>query len=218
MTEKSQISGRPYAGIDAEERRSKRREAFIDAGLESFGTLGYARSTIQGICRIAGLTQRYFYESFTDKEDLLVAVYRKLISDIESEALSIIERPGITPEEAALMALRMFFRRFRDDPRRARVQLFEVLGVSPRVDSEYRTAMVTLAEWARLLMIAVFPEISEKWKERNIIHSGAAGAIIQIANQWVLDGLTVSIDDMAEQAIEAFIALGRYYVGKSGNR
>jgi hypothetical protein len=112
----------------------------------------------------------------------------------------------------------MFFRRFRDDPRRARVQLFEVLGVSPRVDSEYRTAMVTLAEWARLLMIAVFPEIPGKWKDRNIIHSGAAGAIIQIANQWVLDGLIVSIDDMAEQAIEAFIVLGKYYAGKSDTR
>lgn len=33
------------------ERRKARRETFIEAGLESFGTIGYVRSTIRGICQ-----------------------------------------------------------------------------------------------------------------------------------------------------------------------
>lgn len=210
MTQKTSPT-RPYAGIDAAERRKSRHNAFVEAGLESFGTIGYARSTIKGICDFAGLTQRYFYESFKDKEDLLIAVYRKLISDIESDARAIIEIPGLSPEDMALQGLTMFFQRFKDDPRRARVQLFEVLGVSPRVDEEYRSAMITLADWIRLFMIMVYPGLGETWTETGIIPTGAAGAIIQISSQWVLDGLKTPIDGMAEQVIDAFRVLGRYY-------
>jgi AcrR family transcriptional regulator len=205
---------RPYGGIDASERRKTRRETFVEAGLDSFGTIGYARSTIKGICDIAGLTQRYFYESFKDKEDLLVAVYRKLISDIEQEAVTIVSQPGLSSEDMALKGLTMFFRRFKDDPRRARVQLFEVLGVSPRIDEEYRSAMITLADWIRMFMLMVVPESGDKWRSPGIIHTGAAGAIIQISSQWVLDGLATPIDEMAGQAIEAFTVLAKYY----GNR
>lgn len=213
MTQKTYTPTRPYGGIDATERRQTRRETFVEAGLESFGTIGYARSTIKGISESAGLTQRYFYESFKDKEDLLIAVYRKLISDIESEAKTLIAQPGLTPEDMALKGLTMFFRRFRDDPRRARVQLFEILGVSPQVDDVYRSAMITLADWIRLFMIMEFPALGDTWKETGIIHTGAAGAIIQISSQWVLDGLKTPIGEMAEQAIEAFKILGRYYSG-----
>jgi AcrR family transcriptional regulator len=214
MTQKTYTPTRPYGGIDASERRQTRRDTFVEAGLESFGTIGYTRSTIKGICDIAGLTQRYFYESFKDKEDLLIAVYRKLILDIESEAGTIIAQPGLSPEDMAIKGLTMFFRRFKDDPRRARVQLFEVLGVSPLVDNEYRSAMITLADWIRLFMLIAFPGLGEKWKVIGLIHTGAAGAIIQISNQWVLDGLKTPIDEMAEQAVDAFRAVGLYYSGQ----
>ncbi len=213
MTQKTYPT-RSYGGIDAAERRMTRRATFVEAGLESFGTIGYARSTIKGICGIAGLTQRYFYESFNDKEDLLVAVYRKLISDIETEAKGIMEMPGPTPEDMALQGLTMFFRRFKDDPRRARVQLFEVLGVSPRVDKEYRSAMITLSDWIRLFMIMVYPALGDTWQKTEIIHTGAAGAVIQIASQWVLDGLETPIGGMAEELIGALRILGRYYSGE----
>lgn len=211
MLLKTCTPSRPYGGIEAGKRSQTRRDAFIEAGLESFGTIGYARSTIKGICEIAGLTQRYLYESFKNKEELLVAVFHKLMADIESEARVIADQSGLSAEEMALRGLRMFFQRFKDDPRRARVQLFEVLGVSPRMDREYRSAIIALAEWIKMFLLMAFPGLEEKWRATDVIHTGIAGAIIQISSQWVLEGMETPIDVIAGQVTEAFRVLGRYY-------
>jgi len=204
------IQTRHYAGVDASSRKNERNEKIIAAGLEAFGTQGYAKATIKGICQIAGLTERYFYESFQSKEELLCAVYRRLINELETDALAIIQTPDISPDETASQSLKMFYRHFQTDPRRARVQLFEILGVSPRVDKEYQTAMRTLADWIIQIYAAVFPGIDQQWLRSTIIPAAAAGAIIEVANQWVLDGFKTEIDDMVAQAISIFMAVGSH--------
>lgn len=199
----------PYGGINAKERMEIRRAAFIDAGIKAFGTNGYVRTTIKDICEIAGLTQRYLYESFEDKEDLLVAVYRKIISDIESEALIIIGQSGISPEDKVRKLIRMFYQLLKEDPCRARVQLFEVLGVSARVDDEYRAGMSKLSDWVGFIIVCVFPEIQNKDKESKIIFTGGAGAILQIANQSILGELDMSVEEIVEQLFRILMALGK---------
>lgn len=157
------------------------------------------------------MTERYFYESFQNKEDLLIAVYRKLIADIESEAKIIFERTKDSPEEMGYKILKMFYRRLKDDPRRARVQIYEILGVSTRVDREYQSAMLTLADWTKLIMFTIFPELQKKSRETTIIFAGLAGAIMQIANRWVLEGLEISLDEIVRQTFDMFLILGKYY-------
>ena len=217
MTPKKHKPTRPYGGIDARERRKARQEAFVKAGLEAFGTTGYVNSTIKDICEIAGLTQRYFYESFRSKEDLLVAVYRKLIEDIESEARVIFEQCKDSPEDMVYKLLKMFYQRFKDDRRLVRVQLFEVLGVSPRVDSEYQSAMSTLTDWIKLTMFSVFPGLQEKCRDGAVIFTGLAGAMIQIAHQWVAEGLTIPVEEVVYQTSNMFFVLGKYYKASPKN-
>jgi hypothetical protein len=86
--------------------------------------------------------------------------------------------------------------------------------VSPRVNREYHSAMKTLGEWIKLLAATVFPGLEEKLPETTIMHTGAAGAIIEIANQWVLEDFKTPVDEIAGQAIEAFMILGKYYHAK----
>ena len=78
MKKESEIpeSGRPYAGERPGERVLRRRQQFLDAGLELFGSIGYRATTVRILCKQAKLTDRYFYESFTSTEDLLLEVYR----------------------------------------------------------------------------------------------------------------------------------------------
>lgn len=210
MKKKIRIPTRPYAGVDASQRLKERKEKFIESGLESFGTVGYARSTITGICRHAGLTERYFYESFQGKEDLLSAVYQRLISEIENNTVAIMKRKDLSPPEMAIESLKTFYIYFYDDPRRARVQLFEVLGVSPAIDMAYQSAMRVLAKWIALIIEAVFPDVNAKKLKDSIIPTGTAGAMIEIANQWALDGFKKPVDDIVAEAMEAFQFLGAY--------
>ena len=45
---------RLYRGVSAAERRAERRERLLEAGLELFGTRGYADSSIRAISAQAG--------------------------------------------------------------------------------------------------------------------------------------------------------------------
>jgi AcrR family transcriptional regulator len=201
---------RVYGGVDAGLREEDRRKKLIEAGLEAFGTIGYARTNIKTICRLAGLTERYFYESFENKEDLLSGVYRELVEEQHREALEIFERSDSLPMEAASRALRTFYHRFAQDPRRAHVQLFEILGVSPRIDREYREAMGTLAGMVRLFFLKVFPGIGQERLDRSIIPTGLAGSMVMIAHEWVLGGFTKPLDDIVAQSMDFFTAIGNH--------
>jgi AcrR family transcriptional regulator len=73
---------RPYGGVSAPERVALRRAALLDAGLELFGTEGYARTRVKDLCRQAGLTDRYFYESFAGTDELFLAVFDRIIDEL----------------------------------------------------------------------------------------------------------------------------------------
>ncbi|MBX5487665.1 MAG: TetR/AcrR family transcriptional regulator, partial [Mycolicibacterium hassiacum] len=75
---------RPYRGVDAADRLAGRRRRLLEAGLELLGTPDGdpAELTVRAICAQAGLGLRYFYESFSDKDDFLAAVYDAVVADI----------------------------------------------------------------------------------------------------------------------------------------
>ena len=74
---------RPYRGISADERRASRRARLLDAALEEVGERGMAGTTMTAVCARAGLTERYFYESFADRDEMLRAVQLALRQNID---------------------------------------------------------------------------------------------------------------------------------------
>jgi AcrR family transcriptional regulator len=60
-----------------------RRRRFLEAGLDLVGVDDpRAELTVRAICRRAGLSARYFYESFTDKDELVAAVFDWVLADV----------------------------------------------------------------------------------------------------------------------------------------
>ena len=76
---------RTYGGQPAEERREQRRERLIEAGLDVIGDVGISGLTMTLVARRAELTERYFYESFADRDDLLVAVFTFFADALERQ-------------------------------------------------------------------------------------------------------------------------------------
>lgn len=64
-----------WGGRTQEERRAERRERLITAALDIWLENGWAAVTMRGVCTRANLNDRYFYEHFTDRDDLLGAVF-----------------------------------------------------------------------------------------------------------------------------------------------
>lgn len=64
---------RPYRGVSADDRRALRRAQLLEACLDVVLESGVAGTTAEAICANAGLSKRYFYENFSDREAVLLA-------------------------------------------------------------------------------------------------------------------------------------------------
>lgn len=64
-----------WSGVPLEDRHALRRDTLVAAGVELLGGEGGPALTVRAVCRHANLTERYFYESFTDREHFVRAVY-----------------------------------------------------------------------------------------------------------------------------------------------
>ena len=115
------------------------------AGLELFGTLGYARTPIRAVCAAASLNSRYFYESFTSREDLLYCVYQRIIGDIFARA-SEAAAAQTTIEAQARAGLRAGWTAVTEDRRKARIVAIETVGVSDRLERLRRDTRHALAQ------------------------------------------------------------------------
>ena len=77
------VEARPYGGVQARERVAQRRRQLLEAGLDLLGGAGETTElTVRALCGRAGISARYFYESFTDKDQLVSAVVDWVIGDI----------------------------------------------------------------------------------------------------------------------------------------
>ena len=135
----STAPGRRYAGATAEERSAARRARLLEAGLDVIGGEGYAKTSVAEVCRRAGLTSRYFYEHFANREALLRAVHDDVVSEGFSAAQAAAEAQGDAPLEQVVTAqLMAYYGVVVDDPRKGRVQFIEVVGVSAEMEAHRR--------------------------------------------------------------------------------
>jgi AcrR family transcriptional regulator len=132
---------RPYRGVNSDERRERRRRDLIAAAVAVYGTRGYRQSTVKAVCDQAGLTERYFYESFENSEALFAACYETVSLAQLASVLGAGAAAEVSGGADAVRAERMrimlgaFFRRLKRDPRAAKLFLMETRGLGALVDA-----------------------------------------------------------------------------------
>ena len=120
---------RRYRGISAEERRAARRRQLLDAALEIAGTRGVERTTMTAICSEPGLTERYFYESFDARDQLLLALVDEIAEQVRTAVLTALSDTEGDTAARAHAALAAFAAVLTDDPRKGRVAIIESASV-----------------------------------------------------------------------------------------
>ena len=105
---------RRWSGVPFEDRQALRREELVAAGVQLLGGESGPAVTVRAACRQAGLTERYFYESFADRDEFVRAVY----DDVCARAMSAL-MSATTPREA----VERFVALMVDDPVRGRALL-----------------------------------------------------------------------------------------------
>jgi AcrR family transcriptional regulator len=137
---------RRYGGKAATERRAERREQLLDAGLELFGTQGFAAVTIEALCARAGLNPRYFYEQFAGREELLGAVYDRHVQMVLATVQAAIAHAPSDPAQRLSAGLSAFVTATLADERAARINYFEMVGVSAELEAQRRGVLRAYAE------------------------------------------------------------------------
>jgi AcrR family transcriptional regulator len=195
--------GRRYRGESLGERRAERRRLLIEAGIETFGTRGYHSVTVREVCGEAGLTERYFYESFRDREQLFSAVYEQLNAELQERLTAAVTAEDGEPRRAAREGLRAYFSQIRSDPKGARIMLIEVFGVSADMDRLSRRTAVGFVEMVRRMLA---PRLRDGL-DAELIANGLVGGVIFSAMRWVLSGYAQPLDAIVENAATIFTAL-----------
>ncbi|WP_035126118.1 TetR/AcrR family transcriptional regulator [Conexibacter woesei] len=134
-------AGQRYGGRTAEERRAERRERLLDAGLELFGTQGYANTSIEALCAATRLNPRYFYESFQTREALLRAVYDRHMEHLAQTVAAALQDAPLDPRGRVEVGLRAFVQTQLADHRNARITYLEIVGVSLELEHHRRSVL-----------------------------------------------------------------------------
>jgi AcrR family transcriptional regulator len=114
---------RPWRGIAAEDRLTERRERLVAAALELLGREDADALTVRGVCAQAGLTPRYFYESFPDADALVVAAFDHVVAGTAAAILdALADAPGDVTGRARA-AIAGGIAHLTDDARRGRILL-----------------------------------------------------------------------------------------------
>jgi AcrR family transcriptional regulator len=107
--------------VSAEQRRSQRRERLIEAALDVIGSEGLAGLTMTAVCLRARLTERYFYESFRDRDELLSAVFDACVLEMDAALFRAIDAAAPDLLERCRAAAGAMVAVLADDPRKARL-------------------------------------------------------------------------------------------------
>ncbi len=110
-----------HRGLTADERRTHRRQQLIEAALDTIAEHGVANLRVRAISASARLNDRYFYESFRDCHELLIATFEDQFDRALTGIMAAVNDspPELKPRARAVIEFAFAF--IDEDPRRSRL-------------------------------------------------------------------------------------------------
>lgn len=192
---------RSYDGKTADARREERRETLIETGIQLFGGQGYASVSLNAVCADAGLTKRYFYESFASVEELLAQAFKQIDAELQQEVIQSISAQA-TPRDMITEGFRSFYQYIQANPERGRVFLVEALAVHSARGKLLGGGGGDVSEF---LLSATKSFLSEERLPEavlTVMAQGAVGAAIFVGQNWIASGYQQPIDELVEGVSE----------------
>lgn len=188
----------------ADERRADRRKQLMRAAVKMYGEEGYRNTSVKAVCAAAGLTERYFYESFANGEDLLQQCFRT----ITAELLAVLRDAALdnagTPVQRVRAALLVYLENLQARPAEARVFLIEMASISPATDA---LVAASLDEFGTLLMDILCDDWGGNGRFSPLLLKGVIGGGLHIAKAWIATGYAETIENVAETALKLYLLM-----------
>jgi AcrR family transcriptional regulator len=180
-----------WSGVPLEDRQALRRDELIAAGVHLLGGESGPAVTVRAVCREAGLTERYFYESFSDRDEFVRAVY----DDVCTRAMSAL-MSATTPREA----VEQFVALMVDDPVRGRVLLLApaVEPVLVRSGAEWMPNFIDLLQ-------RKLTQISDPVRQK-MMATGLIGGLTALFTAYLDGRLAASREQFIDYCVEMLLS------------
>ncbi len=190
-----------HRGLTADQRREQRRNQLIEAALDTIAEHGVSNLRVRAISESARLNDRYFYESFRDCHELLIATFEdQFARALAGISATITDSPhDLGPRARAVIEFAFAF--IDEDPRRGRLlielQTAEALAGRRREVIDVLT-QVMVGQARELLGDAAGTDDTIMLTALTVV-----GGLLELLTQWYRHQVNVS----RSQLIEFMIAL-----------
>ncbi|MFO7192691.1 MULTISPECIES: TetR/AcrR family transcriptional regulator [Thermocrispum] len=192
---------RTWGGTTLADRRADRRRRLVEAGIELLGGGDSTAVTVRAVCRTARLTERYFYESFADRDALMLAVYEHVAESARQAILDAVTRVADTdPEEQARAAVRAFVELLIDDPRKGTVLLLVPI-TEPALNKRGAELLPTFTAMIRDRLPDGYDDV-----HRELTATSLIGALTYLFISYLDGSLDVPRERLIEHAVGMLVA------------
>jgi AcrR family transcriptional regulator len=196
---------RRFTGLSPAVRRQERRTLLLDAAFELLGTHGWRAMTVRSVLVEARLNPRYFYESFSDLDELAVAVYDRVVAELGAAVRDALGSAGDDPAAQVRAVVATIVRFVDEDRRRGRVLYAEGLGNEALNRRRAETAGMVVAFVNDYATESRGEAVDEMGR---VATSVLVGGFNQLLVDWLAGRIRVGRDRLVEDAAALFLALG----------
>lgn len=197
---------RTYRGQSAQERRDARRRALLDAGLELIGGSGWSQTSVRGVYQLAGVSPRFFYESFQSLDELAVALYDEIVAEAAAKMIAAVGEAGDDRHEQARAAIGSVLDALTEDERKARVVFVEALGCEV-LATRRRQTLHELADVIGALGAVSYRRLPAE-PIAKMTSTLLAGGVFELLIAWLDGSIEVSREQLVEQGAALIVGLG----------
>ncbi len=199
---------RTYDGRSAEERRSERRDILLETGIRVIGSEGYSSISLNILCSEAGLTKRYFYESFKSVGELLRQAFQRISAEIQQEVITQIGNQE-SPDKMIKAGFQAFFEYLRSNPERARVFLIEALSITDARTNLFASGGGAVADFLLSTTHQFVTDDRIPKSVMTIMAQGAIGAAIFVGQNWIASECEQPVEELVQGVSEICFGIAR---------
>jgi AcrR family transcriptional regulator len=180
-----------WSGVPLQDRQTLRRGELVAAGIQLLGAAAGPALTVRAVCRAAGLTERYFYESFADRDEFVRAVY----DDVCTAAMA-----ALTTADTPRDAVERFVTLMVDDPVRGRVLLIapERELVLAKSGAEWMPSFIELLQ--RKLTLITDPA------KQAMVATGLVGALTALFSAYLYGRLATTREQFIDYCVDMLVS------------
>jgi len=176
---------------------SNQRDRIVGSVIEEVSETGYAGLTVRGVVERAGVSRRTFYEHFSNKQDVFLAVYDVVVERLAAD-VRLAYASGRTYPQQVAFGLETFLGRLAAHPALAHVCIVEVLAAGPDALARRAQALQTFCDLIR-------PTGEGSRRAPPLATEVAVGGIYEIVGAHISRGEAHALPALCPQLLEVML-------------